>query len=109
MITATNEDNMLMMARYPDDYFDLAIVDPPYGIDIGNDARNGLMMKKAAAKRKDYKKKDWDKGVPTNIYFKELMRVCKHQIIWGVNYYPYNFLCGGINVQLKDILIVMEN
>ena len=35
MITATNEDNMIMMARYPDDYFELSIVDPPYG---GNDA-----------------------------------------------------------------------
>ena len=95
MITATNEDNMVMMKRYPDNYFDLAIVDPPYGIDVGNDARSGLMMKKAATKRKDYKKKDWDKGVPDDAYFKELFRISKHQIIWGVNYYPYDFLCGG--------------
>jgi len=36
MITATNEDNMILMARYPDKYFDLAIVDPPYGVDITN-------------------------------------------------------------------------
>ena len=91
----TNEDNMLLMARYEDNYFDLAIVDPPYGIDVGNDARAGLMMKKAAAKRKDYKKKDWDKGVPNQDYFKELFRISKNQIIWGVNYYPYDFLCGG--------------
>ena len=47
----TNEDNMELMARYPDNHFDLAIVDPPYGIDIGNDVRSGLMMKKAATKR----------------------------------------------------------
>jgi len=91
----TNEDNMQLMARYEDNYFDLAIVDPPYGIDVGNDARAGLMMKKAAAKRKDYKKKDWDKGVPNQDYFKELFRISKNQIIWGVNYYPYDFLCGG--------------
>ena len=91
----TNEDNMELMARYEDNYFNLAIVDPPYGIDVGNDARAGLMMKKAAAKRKDYKKKDWDKGVPNQDYFKELFRISKNQIIWGVNYYPYDFLCGG--------------
>jgi len=91
----TNEDNMELMARYEDNHFDLAIVDPPYGIDVGNDARNGLMMKKAATKRKDYAKKDWDKGVPNEHYFKELFRVSKEQIIWGVNYYPYNFLTGG--------------
>jgi len=52
-------------------------------------------MKKAATKRKDYAKKDWDKGVPNEHYFKELFRVSKEQIIWGVNYYPYNFLSGG--------------
>lgn len=91
----TNECNMELMKRYPDNYFDLAIVDPPYGIDVGNDARNGLMMKKAATKRKDYTKKDWDKGVPNEDYFKELFRVSKEQIIWGVNYYPYSFLTGG--------------
>lgn len=94
-IEITNEDNMVLMKRYPDKYFDLAIVDPPYGIDVGNDARNGLMMKKAATKRKDYAKKDWDKGVPNEDYFKELFRVSKEQIIWGVNYYPYSFLSGG--------------
>ena len=94
-IKITNEDNMALMARYPDNYFDLAIVDPPYGIDVGNDARNGLMMKKAATKRKNYDKKDWDKGVPDEYYFKELFRVSKEQIIWGVNYYPYGFLSGG--------------
>ena len=94
-IAVYNCDCMDLLKQTPDNYYELSIVDPPYGIDIGNDARNGLMMKTAAAKRKDYKKKDWDKGVPTDIYFKELMRVSKHQIIWGVNYYPYNFLCGG--------------
>ena len=86
---------MELMARYKDNHFDLAIVDPPYGIDVGNDARNGLMMKKAATKRKNYNQKDWDKGVPDEEYFKELFRISKEQIIWGVNYYPYEFLTGG--------------
>ena len=59
----TNEDNMELMARYDDNYFELAIVDPPYGIDIAK----------------------WDKKElkPTKEYFKELFRVSKNQIIWG--------------------------
>ena len=90
-----NIDCMAYMATLPDKAFDLAIVDPPYGIDIGNDARAGVKFKVAATKRTDYVKKDWDKSVPTEKYFLELFRVSKHQIIWGVNYYPYNFLAGG--------------
>jgi site-specific DNA-methyltransferase (adenine-specific) len=67
MITITNEDNMELMARYPDNYFDLAIVDPPYGIDIA----------------------EWDEidMKPKDEYFKELFRVSKNQIIWGANYF----------------------
>jgi len=66
-ITITNEDNMELMARYPDNYFDLAIVDPPYGIDIAK----------------------WDSIdlKPSQEYFNELFRVSKHQIIWGGNYF----------------------
>jgi site-specific DNA-methyltransferase (adenine-specific) len=73
MITATNEDNMLMMARYPDDYFDLAIVDPPYGIQVKTRVFD------------DGKK--WDNEIPTKQYFKQLFRVSKNQIIWGGNYF----------------------
>ena len=90
-----NIDCMAYMATLPDKAFDLAIVDPPYGIDIGNDARAGVKFKVAATKRTDYVKKDWDKSVPTEKYFLELFRVSKHQIIGVVNYYPYNFLAGG--------------
>jgi len=72
-ITATNEDNMLMMARYPDDYFDLAIVDPPYGIEVKTRVFD------------DGKK--WDNEIPTKQYFKQLFRVSKNQIIWGGNYF----------------------
>jgi site-specific DNA-methyltransferase (adenine-specific) len=73
MITATNEDNMIMMARYPDDYFDLAIVDPPYGIEVKTRVFD------------DGKK--WDNEIPTKQYFKQLFRVSKNQIIWGGNYF----------------------
>jgi len=79
MITATNEDNMIMMARYPDNYFDLAIVDPPYGI-----KRNGLQMGNSIFNKDD---KNWDNGIPTDEYFNELFRVSKNQIIWGGNYF----------------------
>ena len=76
MITATNEDCMLMMARYPDNYFDLALVDPPYGIGI---SKNPV--------RQQHKKKEWDNNIPTEEYFIELFRVSKNQIIWGGNYF----------------------
>jgi len=80
MITATNEDCMLMMARYPDDYFELSIVDPPYGIDAGK-------MTMGSGKHIFKKGKDWDSSVPDSNYFKELFRVSKNQIIWGGNYF----------------------
>jgi len=82
MITATNEDNMLMMARYPDDYFDLAIIDPPYG--IGADKAQNSGGEKFGYKK--YKNTDWDSKIPSNEYFNELKRVSKNQVIWGGNY-----------------------
>jgi len=78
MINLTNEDNMKLMARYPDNYFDLAIVDPPYGIDIQN---SGTKFKKYGENKK------WDSSTPDDEYFKELSRVSKNQIIWGGNYF----------------------
>jgi site-specific DNA-methyltransferase (adenine-specific) len=78
-ITITNEDNMELMARYPDNYFDLAIVDPPYGIGV-----NMNMGVRAGEKRK-HKQKDWDSSIPDVQYFNELKRVTKNQIIWGAN------------------------
>ncbi len=89
MITITREDNMKLMARYPDNYFDLAIVDPPYGI-LNKTKRGG-----------DHKfnmdeYSQWDVK-PDDKYFNELFRVSKNQIIWGGNYFeqlwarsPYN-------------------
>ena len=79
-IEITNEDNMELMARYPDNYFDLAIVDPPYGIDAGN-------MQMGNNYKKKWTKKDWDKNTPNREYFDELQRISKNQIIWGGNYF----------------------
>jgi site-specific DNA-methyltransferase (adenine-specific) len=76
-----NEDNMIGMARYPDKFFDLAIVDPPYGIGASK------VVKYAGSKFTAHKKKNWDNEVPTIEYFNELKRVSVFQIIWGGNYY----------------------
>lgn len=75
-IQITNEDNMALMSRYPDNYFDLAIVDPPYGIGISSNPV-----------RQQHKKKNWDNEIPLENYFKELKRVSKNYIIWGGNYF----------------------
>ena len=78
----TNEDNMELMSRYPDKYFDLAIVDPPYGIGINMN----MGRKKGQIKKHDVK--NWDNEIPSQKYFDELKRVSKNQIIWGGNYFP---------------------
>ena len=82
-------DCMEYMRGLHDNAFDLAIVDPPYGIDaanlLGGEKRksgNGAAMKTAFAK------KDWDKNTPDSSYFEQLFRVSKNQIVWGANYYP---------------------
>lgn len=78
-ITLLNEDCMTYMRGLPDKAFDLAIVDPEYGIDAAN-------MKMGKGK-KQWVKKDWDKKTPDDIYFEELFRVSERQIIFGGNYF----------------------
>lgn len=87
-IEITNEDNMALMARYPDKYFSLALVDPPYGLDLAN-MNMGVGKSKKASKiqNRKWKPKDWDKNAPTQEYFNELFRISKNQIIWGGNYF----------------------
>jgi len=80
----TNECNMELMSRYEDNHFDLAIVDPPYGIDVGNQSQG---KGGGVAKKIDYTVKDWDKFAPNKEYFNELIRVSKNQIIWGANHF----------------------
>ena len=85
MLTITNECNMVLMARYPDKYFDLAIVDPPYG--IGIDGQKKSINKNPKHNRKEHTQKNWDNAIPNEEYFNELKRVSKNQIIWGANYF----------------------
>ena len=81
-----NIDCMEGMKQYPDKYFELAIVDPPYGINADSNAyKNGINCK--ANGFKEYRKGMWDKGSPDIEYFKELFRVSKNQIIWGANHF----------------------
>ncbi len=88
MIEITNEDNMELMARYPDKYFELAIVDPPYGIGFGKFNRTNTDKATGTKVKADkYKNSDWDSGVPNDEYFKEWFRVSKNQIVFGGNYF----------------------
>jgi len=98
-MTITNEDNMKLMARYEDNYFDLAIVDPPYGInaDIKQNKQSESNRISNGGKWKKYHKSKWDIETPNNIYFKELKRVSKNHIIWGGNYF--------FNLHLEGVII----
>lgn len=77
-----NMDCMDGMKQFPDKYFDIAIVDPPYGIKVKNN-----MGRRHGTKKSDYPKAYWDKVAPPPEYFTELFRVAKHSIIWGGNYF----------------------
>jgi site-specific DNA-methyltransferase (adenine-specific) len=91
-ITITNEDNMHLMAGYPDNYFDLAIVDPPYGINadvVQNELGGKKGFTKGAGTYTKYHKTQWDSSIPSNEYFDELKRVSKKYIVWGGNYFQY--------------------
>ena len=83
-ITITNEDCMELMARYPDNYFDLAIVDPPYGLERFKANDGGNSKKITTFGDKD---KNWNNIKPTAEYWNELFRVSKNQIVWGGNYF----------------------
>jgi site-specific DNA-methyltransferase (adenine-specific) len=82
-----NCDNMELMKRFPDNHFDLAIVDPPYG--IGEDGAKNHSRGKAT-KPKMYTAKNWDISAPNEDYFIELKRVSKNVIIWGANHFIEN-------------------
>ena len=76
-------DCMELLKQTPDNYYSLALVDPPYGIDINNQSQG---KGGGVARKIDYTKKNWDKSAPEIIYFNELRRVSKNQIVWGANY-----------------------
>lgn len=93
-ITITNEDCMDLLRRTPDNYYSLAIVDTPYGI---NESGQTNKTRSKLAKSKDYVDKNWDNESPAIEYFNELIRVSKNQIIWGANHFiskiPYDSSC----------------
>ena len=94
VILFDNVDCMKGMKKLPDNYIDLAICDPPY---FSGPERRGFYGRKVSpiGVQRHYKKSDyWE--VPTKEYFNELMRVSKNQIIWGCNYYDYQFAPGRI-------------
>jgi site-specific DNA-methyltransferase (adenine-specific) len=99
-----NIDCIEFMSGFPDKHFELAICDPPYGINVAKMAytqednrpvkqKNGQIL---TVKKLKYKHGDWDKKPPSEKYFTELFRVSKHQIIWGENYLPKKFKGGRI-------------
>lgn len=87
--TLHNIDCMEYMKSLLDNAFDLAIVDPPYGIDIASKS------KLSGTSKKEYEIKSWDENIPTIEYFNELRRISKNQIIWGANYFDGVGLNGG--------------
>jgi len=84
-IEFTCEDNMCLMARYSDKHFELAIVDPPYGIGV-----NHNMGRRKGDKPSNYKPETWDKIPPSILYFNQLFNISKNQIVWGANHFIEN-------------------
>ena len=84
MINIYNQDCLEAMKLMQDNQFDLAIVDPPYGISINKQSQG---KGGGVAKKIEYTKKDWDSAIPSADYFAELKRVSKNQIVWGGNYF----------------------
>lgn len=100
-IELLNIDCMEYMATQPDNAFDLAIVDPPYGRGEhgGTNRCHGVKQKNGAVLQcldGSYAKKEWDNEPPPIVYFSELRRVSKHQIIWGSNYMTVHLQGGAI-------------
>ncbi len=86
-ISIYNEDCLQALKAMADNQFDLAIVDPPYGIGMDGTIGIGIGKEKGFTRKKEYTKKNWDKEVPSQEYFDELFRVSKNQIVWGANYF----------------------
>jgi site-specific DNA-methyltransferase (adenine-specific) len=96
-------DCMDLMRETPDKFYDLCIVDPPYGINVAKMAytqeenrpcrqKNGSVLR---VKKLKYRHGDWDRMPPADEYFDELIRVSREQIIWGVDHYNYSFPHNG--------------
>lgn len=86
MNIAYNMDCMEAMRQMPDNAFDLAVVDPPYGIGVDGQ-KERYDFKNPKHSRKGHTQKDWDKSIPPKEYFDQLFRVSRNQIVWGANYF----------------------
>lgn len=107
-MTITNEDNMELMARYEDNYFDLAIVDPPYGIKRFKKGFGDTRFK--IDKRTAKNGIEWD-NKPLQDYWNELFRVSKNQIVWGANNFimpPSEYFCIWNKKQTVDNFATAE-
>jgi site-specific DNA-methyltransferase (adenine-specific) len=107
-MTITNEDNMELMARYEDNHFDLAIVDPPYGIERFKKGFGDTRFK--TDKRTAKNGIEWDKK-PLKDYWDELFRVSKNQIVWGANNFvmpPSEYFCIWNKKQTVDNFATAE-
>jgi site-specific DNA-methyltransferase (adenine-specific) len=102
-ITLYNMDCMELLKNTEDNFYNLAIVDPPYGINLANmNMGIGKRKKASKAKNRKWKAKNWDINTPTKEYFKQLFRVSKNQIIWGGNYFDLP-PCGKFIIWDKEI------
>ena len=81
MINIYNKDCLKALKEMQDNQFDLAIVDPPYGLGMGGNLNVNAKV--------NYENKNWDTEIPSNEYFDELKRISKNQIVWGGNYFPH--------------------
>lgn len=105
-----NMDCLEGMRQFPDNYFELAIVDPPYGIgyDTIAEKAGGTRSKNAAAAKKYYHAGNWDNSTPGDDYFNELFRVSKNQIIWGGTITNSYHLQRALFVGTKDAATISE-
>lgn len=95
-ITLYNCDCMEFMKGVSDNYYDLAIVDPPYFKGVANGSYFGGKVSKTGVKRLCSKSDNWDSNIPNINYYNELVRVSKNQIIWGINYFNFGVTGGCI-------------
>jgi len=87
-ITLYNADCLEIMKTFKDKQFNLAIIDPPYGLDIANmNMGVGKSKKASRVENRKWKPNGWDKETPSKDFFDELFRVSENQIIWGGNYF----------------------
>ena len=101
-ISIYNEDCLQALKLMADKQFDLAIVDPPYGIGMDGTIGIGIGKEKGFTRKKEYTKKNWDKEVPSQEYFDELFRVSKNQIVWGANYFTKQLPIIKNYILIKD-------